>query len=51
MDPEISRYIAGEPEAADFLRMAHEKNFDSEDWETLTRLAEAAKLGKGQKLK
>ncbi|CAB1074380.1 hypothetical protein D1AOALGA4SA_2199 [Olavius algarvensis Delta 1 endosymbiont] len=46
MDPELSRYVTGEPEAADFLRMAREKKFDSEDWETLTRLAEAAKLGK-----
>ena len=46
MDPEISSYVTGEPEAADFLRMAREKKFDREDWETLTRLAEAAKLGK-----
>ena len=45
MDPEISSYVSGEPEAADFLRMAREKKFDREDWETLTRLAEAAKLG------
>ncbi|MBT8331427.1 MAG: hypothetical protein KJP06_03765, partial [Deltaproteobacteria bacterium] len=51
MDPEISRYVAGEPEAADFLRMAREKNFDSSDWDTLTRLAEAAKLGKSDKNK
>jgi transcriptional regulator with XRE-family HTH domain len=46
MDPEISRYVAREPEVADFLRMAREKKFDSDDWETLTKLAEAAKLGK-----
>ena len=46
MDPEISRYVAQEPEAADFLRLAREKKFDSEDWETLTKLAQAAKLGK-----
>ena len=51
MDPEISRYVAGEPEVADFLRMAREKRFDSDDWETLTKLAEAAKLGKTGKLK
>ncbi len=49
MDPEISNYVAREPEAADFLRMAREKNFDSEDWETLTNLAQAAKLGKTDK--
>ena len=46
MDPEISRYVAREPEVADFLRLAREKKFDSEDWDTLTKLAEAAKLGK-----
>jgi transcriptional regulator with XRE-family HTH domain len=51
MDPEISSYVSQEPEAADFLRMAQEKNFDSEDWDTLTKLAEAAKLGKTEKLK
>ena len=51
MDPEISRYVAGEPEVADFLRMAREKRFDSDDWETLTKLAEAAKLGKTEKNK
>ena len=51
MDPEISRYVAREPEVADFLRMAQEKKFDSEDWDTLTNLAEAAKLGKTEKLK
>ena len=46
MDPEITRYVAQKPEAADFLRMAKQKDFGREDWETLTRLAEAAKLGK-----
>jgi transcriptional regulator with XRE-family HTH domain len=46
MDPEITRYVAREPEVADFLRMAKDKSFDRNDWETLTRLAEAAKLGK-----
>jgi len=46
MDPEISSYVTQEPEAADFLRMAQEKKFDSDDWDTLTKLAEAAKLGK-----
>jgi transcriptional regulator with XRE-family HTH domain len=46
MDPEISNYVAREPEAADFLRMAKEKKFDSDDWNTLTNLAQAAKLGK-----
>ena len=49
MDPEISNYVTQEPEAADFLRMAQEKKFDSDDWDTLTKLAEAAKLGKSDK--
>jgi hypothetical protein len=51
MDPEISRYVARKPQAADFLRMAQEKKFDSDDWDTLTKLAEAAKLVKTEKLK
>jgi hypothetical protein len=46
IDPEASRYVMREPKVADFLRMAQEKKFNSDDWETLTRLAGAAKLGK-----
>jgi len=49
MDPAISSYVAQDPEAADFLRMAQEKKFDSGDWDTLTKLAEAAKLGNADK--
>jgi transcriptional regulator with XRE-family HTH domain len=49
MDPELSRYVTREPEVAVFLRMAHEKKFDSDDWDTLTKLAKAAKLGKTDK--
>ena len=48
MDPELSRYVAGEPEVADFLRMTKDKGFESDDWNTLTKLAEAAKLGKAE---
>ena len=52
MDPEISSYVAQEPEAADFLRLAKEKEFDRDDWERLSELAEAANLGKvGKKRK
>ncbi len=51
MDPEISNYVAREPEAADFLRMAKEKEFDRDDWQRLSKIAEAAKLGKIQKEK
>jgi len=49
MDPELSRYIANEPQAADFLRRAKEKSFGSEDWKTLDRLAEIVELGKRAK--
>jgi transcriptional regulator with XRE-family HTH domain len=49
MDPEISNYVAREPEAADFLRMAKDKEFDSGDWEKLSQLAEIANLGKVDK--
>ena len=38
MDPEISNYVAQEPEAADFLRMAKDKEFDHEDWERLSKV-------------
>jgi hypothetical protein len=31
--------------------MAQEKKFDSDDWDTLAKLAEAAKLGKAEKNK
>ncbi len=51
MDPELSIYVAQEPQAADFLRMAKEKKFDRADWERLSKLAEAAKLGKVGKKK
>ena len=51
MDPEISNYVTREPEVADFLRMAKEKEFDRDDWETLTQLAQAAKLGKSDRNK
>ncbi|MGE5257087.1 MAG: helix-turn-helix domain-containing protein [Hyphomicrobiales bacterium] len=46
MDPELSRYIAGEPQAADFLRRAKEKSFGSEDWKKLDQFAEIVELGK-----
>jgi transcriptional regulator with XRE-family HTH domain len=51
MDPELSSYVAQEPEAADFLRMAKEKEFDRDDWERLSKLAEDARLGKIGKIK
>ncbi len=49
MDPELSSYVAQEPEAADFLRMAKAKEFDRDDWQALSKIVEAAKLGKDDK--
>ena len=49
MDPELSSFLAQEPQAADFLRMAKHKGFDSEDWEKLSQLVDIAKLGKSEK--
>jgi transcriptional regulator with XRE-family HTH domain len=46
VDPELSKYVALEPKAADFLRMAKEEGYRNGDWETLTRIARAVGLGK-----
>ena len=48
VDPELSEYVADQPQAADFLREAKDKKFSEEDWETITQLAKIAKLGKGE---
>ena len=49
MDPELSRYVSQEPQAADFLRKAKGKKFSGEDWEKLSQLADLANLGKPEK--
>lgn len=46
VDPEVAEYVAHEPRAADFLRMAKEKNFDNGDWEKLSEIARVVGLGK-----
>jgi len=51
VDPEVSEYVAHEPRAADFLRMAKEQNFDNGDWEKLSQLAKIAGLGKQEEEK
>ena len=52
LDPELSRYVASEPQAADFLRRAKEKGFVSEDWKKLDRLVDIVELGeRGKGLK
>jgi len=47
VDPELSEYVAQQPQAADFLRMAKNQEFSDNDWERLTQLAKFTKLGKG----
>lgn len=51
VDPEVSEYVAHEPRAADFLRMAKEQNFDNGDWEKLSQLAKLAGLGRQEEEK
>jgi HTH-type transcriptional regulator, competence development regulator len=52
LDPELSRYVASEPQAADFLRRAKEKGFGSEEWKKLDQLADIVELGeRGKGLK
>jgi transcriptional regulator with XRE-family HTH domain len=48
VDPELSEYVAQQPQAADFLRMAKNQEFSGNDWERLTQLAKFTKLGKGR---
>jgi transcriptional regulator with XRE-family HTH domain len=47
VDPELSAYVAQQPQAADFLRMAKNQEFSDNDWERLTQMAKFTKLGKG----
>jgi transcriptional regulator with XRE-family HTH domain len=46
VDPKLSRYLAEQPKAADFLRWARDKHYDKDDFERLTQMAKAARLGK-----
>jgi len=48
VDPELSDYVVQQPQAADFLRLAKDQEFDDKDWESLNQLAKIAKLGKGE---
>ncbi len=48
VDPELSEYVAEQPQAADFLRMAKDQEFNDDDWNRLTQLAKLSKLGKGE---
>jgi transcriptional regulator with XRE-family HTH domain len=51
VDPEVTEYVAQEPRAADFLRMAKEKHFHNGDWEKLSELARVVGLGKKEEEK
>ena len=42
MDPQITDYVAHQPEAADFLRKAREYGFSREDWRKMELLADIA---------
>jgi transcriptional regulator with XRE-family HTH domain len=46
VDPELSDYVLQHPDVADFLRMAKDHNFSTEDWQKLTQLVRIANLGK-----
>ena len=46
MDPELTQYVADQPLAADFLRMAKSQHYDTDDWERLKQLAKISRLGK-----
>jgi transcriptional regulator with XRE-family HTH domain len=48
VDPELSEYVAEQPQVADFLRMAKDQGFNDDDWDRLTQLAKLSKLGKGE---
>lgn len=51
VDPELSEYVAQEPKAADFLRMAKEQGYRNGDWDKLTQLVKLMELGKGKEKK
>jgi len=48
VDPELSDYVAQQPEVADFLRIAKKKGYQEDDWIRLSQLADIAKLGSGE---
>jgi len=48
VDPELSDYVAQQPEVAGFLRTAKDRGYEEEDWVRLAQLADIAKLGKGE---
>lgn len=51
MDPDLAAYVARKQEAADFLRLARDREFEPEDWDRIRQLAERARLGRRGKEK
>ena len=51
VDPELSEYVADQPQVADFLRMAKDQEYSGDDWDRLTQLARLSKLGKSEDAK
>jgi transcriptional regulator with XRE-family HTH domain len=51
VDPELSEYVAQEPLAADFLRMAKEQGYRKGDWDKLTQLVKIMGLGEDKEKK
>lgn len=45
IDPDVTSYVAKEPWAADFLRMARNRHYSKDDWDRLKQLAEISQLG------
>ena len=46
VDPELSRYVAERPQAADFLRMAKDEKWENGEWERFAQIAKLTRLGK-----
>ena len=48
VDPELADYVVNRPRAADFLRMAKDRDFSDEDWKRLSQLVEISRIGKDE---
>ena len=48
VDPELADYVVSRPQAADFLRMAKDREFSDEDWERLSQLVRISRIGKDE---
>jgi transcriptional regulator with XRE-family HTH domain len=47
-DPELADYVVRRPQAADFLRMAKDRDFSDDDWERLSQLVRISRIGKDE---